>query len=219
MGIVSSTGILSKRRYKSCEPKMFVKEILIFTVLVIGSVTSQSCCPVKQVAGVDALAGKYLLFDGNAEFLDICMDQCAYKKFGNDNPDELFCFKTEGATHDVECKETGSTAASGGGGSCPYTKDNVSWGEYQTSITMPSGVSSPYEVVITFDADTTIGSCHSNCAHAVAGNKPSCSGSTCTMTYSGSDPLQMFNIKKTGAAGDSDRSNMVSVTINGVQQC
>ena len=50
----------------------------------------------------------------------------------------------------------GSTASSGGGGSCPYSKDNVSWGEYQATIPMPAGTSPPYTVVITFDADTTI---------------------------------------------------------------
>ena len=32
----------------------------------------------------------------------------------------------------------------------------MSWGEYQAKIPMPSGTSPPYEVVITFDADTTI---------------------------------------------------------------
>ena len=32
----------------------------------------------------------------------------------------------------------------------------MSWGEYQTKIGMPAGVSPPYEVVMTFDAVTTI---------------------------------------------------------------
>ena len=34
----------------------------------------------------------------------VSRDQCAYKKEGNADPDELFCFKTEGAIHDVECE-------------------------------------------------------------------------------------------------------------------
>ena len=34
----------------------------------------------------------------------VSRDQCAYKKEGNPDPDELFCFKTEGAIHDVECE-------------------------------------------------------------------------------------------------------------------
>merc|ERR1711962_1636117 len=78
---------------------------------------------------------------------------------------------------------------------------------------MPSSATSPYEVVITFDADTTIGSCHSNCGPI------SCSGSVCTITYTGSIPMQLFNVKKTDASGDSDRSNIVSVTVNGAEQC
>ena len=41
-------------------------------------------------------------------------------------------------------------------GTCPFTKDNVSWGEYQTKILMPSGMSSPYTVIMKFDAVTTI---------------------------------------------------------------
>ena len=45
---------------------------------------------------------------------------------------------------------------SGGSGSCPYTKDNVSSGEYQVTIPMPSGTSAPYTVIMKFDADTTI---------------------------------------------------------------
>eukprot|EP00090_Calanus_glacialis_P018057 TRINITY_DN2799_c0_g1_i1.p1 TRINITY_DN2799_c0_g1~~TRINITY_DN2799_c0_g1_i1.p1 ORF type:complete len:209 (-),score=34.71 TRINITY_DN2799_c0_g1_i1:185-772(-) len=195
---------------------MFLKELFLFGLMIIGNVTSQSCCPTKQVAGSDAFAGTYNLYNGNTAFLPICMDQCAYKKVGNSDADELFCFKTQGATHDVECE---GTATTGSAGTCPFTKDNVSWGEYQTKIPMPSGMSSPYTVIMKFDAVTTIGSCHSNCNHAVAGNKPQCTGNTCTVTYTGSDPLQMFNIKKDSPAGDTDRSNMVSVTINGAEQC
>ena len=86
-------------------------------------------------------------------------DQCAYKKEGG-NADDTYCFKTEGATHTTECVETGTSTTpsggAGGSGSCPYSKDNVSWGEYQAKIPMPSGTSPPYTVVITFDADTTI---------------------------------------------------------------
>ena len=40
--------------------------------------------------------------------------------------------------------------------SCPYTKDNVSWGEYQVTIPMPSGAPASSTVVMVFDADTTI---------------------------------------------------------------
>merc|ERR1711981_1559128 len=162
-----------------------------------------------------------MLYDGPANFLPICQDKCAYKKEGG-NAENTYCFKTEGASHDTKCTDTGSsttsggmsTSPSGGSGSCPYTKDNLSWGEYQTKIPMPSGGSSPYNVVITFDADTTIRSCHSNC-----GDGPSCSGAKCTITYTGSIPLEMFNIKKTNPASEGDRSNMISVTINGVEQC
>ena len=58
------------------------------------------------------------------------------------------------------------------------------------------------------------GSCHSNCQGGV-----SCSGDTCTITYTGTNPLEMFNIKKTGSAFEADRSNMISVKINGAEQC
>ena len=85
-------------------------------------------------------------------------------------------------------------------------------------------------MVITFDADTTIvslnrlsdtsiltfplqGSCHSNCGPIT------CDGSVCTITYTGSIPMELFNVKKTDASGDSDRSNIISVTVNGAEQC
>ena len=75
-------------------------------------------------------------------------------------PGELYCFRTEGATHSTTCSEFPSTVTSGvtgaGSGSCPYTKDNVSSGEYQVTIPMPSGTSAPYTVIMKFDADTTI---------------------------------------------------------------
>ena len=52
---------------------------------------------------------------------------------------------------------------SGGSGSCPYTKDNVSSGEYQVTIPMP-GEGEPgndpdddvFTIIVEFDADTTI---------------------------------------------------------------
>ena len=40
-------------------------------------------------------------------------------------------------------------------GSCPYSKDNLSWGEYQVTIPMESSVSSA-SIVLTFDAETII---------------------------------------------------------------
>ena len=53
---------------------------------------------------------------------------------------------------------------------------------------------------------STQGSCHSNCVDI------SCSGATCSLTYlSSSTPLQLFNVKKTNAAGETDRSENPSV--------
>ena len=44
-----------------------------------------------------------------------------------------------------------------GSGSCPYSKDNLSWAEYQVTIPMPSGTgASSFEVIMEFDAETTI---------------------------------------------------------------
>merc|ERR1711909_134761 len=148
----SSSRIGSQAAHKTLD--MFLKESFLCLFLIIADGSAQNCCPTKKVAGTDPLAGTYNLFDGSADFLPICMDQCAYKKEGNADPDELFCFKTEGAIHDVQCEESGVTAAAGGGRACDYSKDNLSWGEYQTKLAMPAGVSPPYEVVMTFDAVT-----------------------------------------------------------------
>ena len=89
-------------------------------------------------------------------------DQCAYTRDGNSDAGELFCFRTEGAIHSTTCSEyptsvTSGVTGSGGTGSCPYTKDNVSWAEYQVTIPMPSGTgAAAFLVIMEFDADTTI---------------------------------------------------------------
>jgi len=179
--------------------------------LVLGQ---EGCCAVKDVQGDDDMAGTYRLAtpgDGDS-FPGVCIDSCAYARDGNSNSGELFCFKTEGATHTTECTEEGTTVA-GAGGECDYPKDNVSTAEYQTKIAMPSSATSPFDVVITFDAETTIGSCHSNCGSI------DCSGTTCSITYTGSIPMELFNVKKVGATQFDDWSNIVSVTVNGEEQC
>merc|ERR1719270_129170 len=99
-------------------------------------------------------------------------------------------------------------------GSCPYTKDNLSWGEYQVTIPFEPSVTSA-SIVLTFDAETTIGSCHSGCTPS---SGPECTGSVCTVSYTGSS-LQLFNVKKVNPSGENDRSNLISVTIFGVEQC
>ena len=43
------------------------------------------------------------------------------------------------------------------------------------------------------------GSCHSNCEDI------SCSGAVCTITYKGTNPMEMFNIKKVVDTGENDR--------------
>merc|ERR1712156_1271448 len=152
----------------------------------------EDCCAVKEVTGDDDMAGTYRLAtpgDGDS-FPAVCIDSCAYARDGNPNSGELFCFKTEGATHTTECTEEGTTVAGAG-----------------------AGASSPYNVVITFDADTTIGSCHSNCSPI------DCSGSSCSVTYTGTIPMELFNVKKVNFAGETDRSNIISVTVNGEEQC
>ena len=74
-------------------------------------------------------------------------------------------------------------------------------------------------MAINFDTETAIGSCHSNCNDGMVQNKPSCVGTVCTVTYSGSGPMEMFNVKKADPASEKDRSNIVSVTVNGKKQC
>ena len=93
----------------------------------------------------------------------IVSDQCAYTRDGNPNAGELYCFRTQGATHSTTCSEyptsvsSGVTGSGATGSGCPYTKDNVSWGEYQVTIPMPSGTGAAYfSVILEFDADTTI---------------------------------------------------------------
>ena len=67
-----------------------------------------------------------------------------------------------------------------------------------------------------FNLDFDIqGSCHSNCWPG----PPTCSGSTCTVIYKSTSPMQLFNVKKTNPSGENDRSNLISVNINGVEQC
>jgi len=186
--------------------------LLLLLVPAILAQTSSPCCPVKEVKGSDGLQGTYRLATAgqNDVFPDICMDSCPYLKDGNSNPTQLFCFKTEGATHVTDCREGGTTP---GGGGCDYPKDNVSWGEYQTKIPMPASASSPYDVVVTFDAETTIGSCHSNCGPIT------CSGSVCEVAYTGSIPLNFFNVKKVGGSGEDDRSNIIQVQVNQQKLC
>merc|ERR1711936_432383 len=218
MGQLNTTS----HSYRFTDTTLLSMIYILYLFLILNCLhtsVAQNCCPTKKVVGSDPLAGTYSLFNGQANFLPVCMDQCAYKKEGNADPNELFCFKTDGATHDTECLAGTTPSSSGGSGTCPYTKDNVSWGEYQTKIGMDTGTSAPYTVVITFDSVTTIGGCHSNCKDGSGNDKPSCTGKICTVTYTGSTPLDMFNIKKDNPAGDNDRSNMVSVTINGIEQC
>merc|ERR1711953_1251449 len=81
--------------------------------LVLGQ---EGCCAVKDVQGDDDMAGTYRLAtpgDGGS-FPDVCIDSCAYARDGNSNSGELFCFKTEGATHTTECTEEGTTVAGAG---------------------------------------------------------------------------------------------------------
>jgi len=92
----------------------------ILLLLVGGQLAAaqEGCCAVKEVQGDDSLAGTYRLAtpgDGDS-FPSVCIDSCAYTRDGNSNSRELFCFKTEGATHTTECTEEGTTAASGGSG-------------------------------------------------------------------------------------------------------
>ena len=46
----------------------------IYFLLAAATATTlaQDCCPTKVVAGTDSLAGTYNLYDGPANFLEIC---------------------------------------------------------------------------------------------------------------------------------------------------
>merc|ERR1719450_1142314 len=145
-----------------------------------------NCAPCKTASSGD-YAGTYSLSE-DADQQARCSGACYYI---NAESGVGICMCDPG---DVEY--TLPESCDGGPLTCEYSKDNTAWGEYETQLAMPAGMSPPYEVVMTFDADTTIGSCHSNCNHATAGNKPGCVANLCTVTYTGTDKLKMHNIKK-----------------------
>merc|ERR1712025_337580 len=161
----------------------------------MGSQTvAQDCCPVKQVSGDDMMVGTYR-YDPDATtnlpvtIPPMCMDSCVYRKDGNS--DEIFCFKTEGAVHDVVCEETETTVPSGGGDGC-VPKENVSWGEYQltSGIEVPAGLPATFEVVITFSHPATVGSCHSGCSPSSVFSSDEADAAT-TLTFDYTPPTQM----------------------------
>ena len=50
---------------------MFKIYFLLAAAAIVPSI-AQDCCPTKVVAGTDSLAGTYNLYDGPANFLEIC---------------------------------------------------------------------------------------------------------------------------------------------------
>jgi hypothetical protein len=163
--------------------------------------------------------------NGKGQNKPSCVSTVCTVTYTGSNPMEIFNVKKADPTSEKDRSNIVSVTVNGKKQcgckpkNCPFTKDNVSWGEYQTKIGMPAGVSPPYAVVISFDAETTIGSCHSNCNDGSGKNKPSCVGTVCGVTYTGSGPLEIFNVKKADPAGEKDRANIISVTVNGVEQC
>ena len=47
-------------------------KLYFLLALSLPSLAQDQCCPTKVVAGTDSLAGTYNLYDGPANFLDIC---------------------------------------------------------------------------------------------------------------------------------------------------
>jgi len=123
------------------------------------------------------------------------------------------CNADEGMGVICSNEEPGSGSGSGSGEMCDFPMNNPSWGEYQTSIEMPVDDEAPYVIEIAFDVETTIGSCHSNCGDI------DCSGLFCSLVYTGSDPLELFNVRNVNADGEDDRPIILGVTVNNKQLC
>merc|ERR1719411_2336497 len=83
---------------------------LLCLISLLHTVFASSCCLTKVVQGTDDLAGTYSLYNGAASFLPSCIDQCAYTRDGNTNAGELYCFRTDGATHSTSCTEYPSSS-------------------------------------------------------------------------------------------------------------
>merc|ERR1712062_326192 len=102
MGIHSSSSIMAMNTLGP-----LVQQVVLLLLLGGHHVHGQEdCCAVKEVTGDDDMAGTYRLAtpgDGDS-FPAGCIDSCAYARDGNPNSGELFCFKTEGATHTTECR-------------------------------------------------------------------------------------------------------------------
>merc|ERR1712203_530978 len=100
-------------------------------------------------------------------------------------------------------------------GTCDFPMNNASWAEYQTSIEMPTWAEAPYNVSVVFDAQTTIGSCHSYCSDIEC----FVDQQWCRFEYNGTVPLELFNIKNVNAAGEEDRSAIIHVEVNNRKLC
>jgi len=86
-----------------------------------ANTTPIQCCPLKIVEGPDSLAGTYQYDESTTTGQSVnipqeCMDSCVYKRVGSSDSAGIYCFKTEGAYHSVECQETGVTGISQTGG-------------------------------------------------------------------------------------------------------
>merc|ERR1711983_138000 len=67
------------------------------------------CCVYMRVPGGDSLAGLYTLHWGEAELLPECVDSCVYRKMGDSDTTNLYCFSSEGAFHYPVCEDPKST--------------------------------------------------------------------------------------------------------------
>ena len=104
-----------------------------------------------------------------------------------------------------------------------YQRKNFYWGGYTLVLDLPTSHTSPCEVKFTFKEPTTMvnkkqeicnrysslfgifkGTCHSNCEPAV----PSCTGSSvCEVTYTGFQPLEIYNVVSVSLKTEQDRSS------------
>merc|ERR1711868_103232 len=60
-----------------------------------------NCCKYQRVPGEadDQLAGLYHLYYGEATLRPECYDSCVYKKYGDTDPENKYCFSAVNAIH------------------------------------------------------------------------------------------------------------------------
>merc|ERR1711915_954818 len=87
--------------------------ILVGSLIFIPSLVWGQCssCPVQNVTGMGDLDGLYFLNKTVGSPPEpVCADSCVYTRSNSENPDDLYCFKSEESTGNAECQDSGAAA-------------------------------------------------------------------------------------------------------------